>query len=39
MQELERKGLIGHRRSFVTVVDRDGLEESSNGTYSPPKDK
>jgi DNA-binding transcriptional regulator YhcF (GntR family) len=34
LQELERKGLIAHRRSFVTILDREGLEESSNGAYS-----
>ena len=39
LQELERKGLIGHRRSFITILDREGLEERSNGTYSPPSDK
>ncbi len=33
LQELERKGLIAHRRSFIAIVDREGLEESSNGTY------
>jgi CRP-like cAMP-binding protein len=36
LQELERKGLIAHRRSVISIVDRDGLEHSSNGTYSPP---
>jgi CRP-like cAMP-binding protein len=34
--ELERKGLIAHRRSFVTILDREGLEEGSNGAYSGP---
>ena len=38
LQELERKGLIAHRRSVITIVDREGLEHSSNGTYSPPND-
>jgi len=38
LQELERKGLIGHRRSFITIIDRGGLEKRSNGTYSPPSD-
>jgi CRP-like cAMP-binding protein len=38
LQELERKGLIGHRRSFITIIDREGLEESCNGAYSPPND-
>jgi CRP-like cAMP-binding protein len=34
LQELERKGLIAHRRSLVTVLDREGLELASNGAYS-----
>jgi CRP-like cAMP-binding protein len=34
LQELERKGLIAHRRAFVTILDREGLEEGSNGAYS-----
>jgi hypothetical protein len=38
LQELERKGLIGHRRSFITIMDREGLEERSNGTYTRPTD-
>jgi hypothetical protein len=38
MQELERKGLIAHRRSHVTIVDREGLEEGCNGAYSLPND-
>jgi CRP-like cAMP-binding protein len=38
LQELERKGLIAHRRSVLTIADRDGLEHSTNGTYSPPND-
>jgi CRP-like cAMP-binding protein len=38
LQELERKGLINHRRSMITIADRDGLEHSSNGTYSAPND-
>jgi CRP-like cAMP-binding protein len=36
--ELERKGLILHRRSIVIITDREGLEESTNGTYLPPND-
>jgi CRP-like cAMP-binding protein len=39
LQELERKGLIAHRRSVITIVDRDALEHSSNGTYSRPSDR
>ena len=37
LQELERSALIAHRRGFVTILDRKGLEEQSNGTYTPPK--
>jgi CRP-like cAMP-binding protein len=37
LQELERTALIAHRRGFVTILDRKGLEEQSNGTYTPPK--
>ncbi len=39
LQELERTGLIAHRRGFVTILDREGLEEISNGIYSPPRGK
>jgi hypothetical protein len=35
LQELERKGLIAHRRSLITILDREGLEESCNGAYTP----
>ena len=38
LQELERKGLIAHRRTVITIADREGLEESSNGSYLPPND-
>ena len=38
LQELERKGLIVHRRSVIIITDREGLEESSNGSYLPPND-
>lgn len=34
LQELERRGLIAHRRSLVTILDREGLEKGSNGAYS-----
>ena len=37
LQELERKGMIAHRRSVITIIDREGLEHSSNGTYTPLK--
>jgi hypothetical protein len=30
--------MITHRRSVITIVDREGLEHSSNGTYSAPND-
>jgi CRP-like cAMP-binding protein len=36
LKELERKGLIAHRRSIITIADREGLEQNSNGAYSPP---
>lgn len=36
LQALERRGLIAHRRSFITITDREGLLEGSNGSYSPP---
>ena len=35
LQELERRGLIAHRRSVITIIDRGGLEHGSNGTYTP----
>jgi hypothetical protein len=34
LQELERKGLIAHRRSLVTILDREGLEQGSKSAYS-----
>jgi CRP-like cAMP-binding protein len=39
IQELERGGLISHRRGMVTILDREGLEKHSNGTYIPPNNK
>ena len=39
LQELERKGMIAHRRSVITIIDREGLEHSSNGTYSSHNDR
>ena len=36
IQELERRGWITHRRGVVVVIDREGLEKSSNGAYVPP---
>lgn len=38
LRELERKALITHQRALVTIVDREGLEHSTNGTYSPSND-
>ncbi len=34
---LERTGLIHASRGTITVVDREGLEESSNGAYGTPE--
>ena len=36
IQELEREGLISRRRGKVILIDRDGLEKLSKGTYAPP---
>jgi CRP-like cAMP-binding protein len=38
IQELERSGLVAHKRGFITILDREGLEKHSNGTYFPPED-
>lgn len=39
LQELERKGLISHARALVTILDREGLEEATDGSYvRPPED-
>ncbi len=35
LQGLERTGLIAHRRGVITILDREALEKSSNGTYFP----
>lgn len=35
LQELERTGLVIHKRGSITIIDREGLVEHSNGTYSP----
>jgi CRP-like cAMP-binding protein len=37
LHELERKGLIESRRSFIAIMDREGLEESCNGIYLRPE--
>jgi CRP-like cAMP-binding protein len=34
---LERTGLIQADRGIITIVDREGLEESSNGAYGAPE--
>lgn len=36
LQGLEHAGLIAHRRGAITILDREGLEESANGAYFPP---
>jgi CRP-like cAMP-binding protein len=36
LQELERTGLIAHRRGVITILQREALEESSNGAYVSP---
>jgi Mn-dependent DtxR family transcriptional regulator len=36
LQQLERKGLIAHRRSGIAVLDCHGLLHSSNGASTPP---
>lgn len=33
LQGLEHSGLITHRRGVITILDREALQESSNGTY------
>jgi hypothetical protein len=38
VQALEKAGLITARRSHITIVDRKGLEKSSNGIYVQPED-
>ena len=35
LQELERTGLISHKRGKITILDRMALETSSNDTYFP----
>ena len=35
LQELERGGWVSTRRGIVTVMDRNGLIELSNGAYNP----
>ena len=38
LRELERTGLIAHRRGVITILEREALEESSNGAYVPHND-
>jgi CRP-like cAMP-binding protein len=38
LQQLERVGLITHRRGVIAILDRKALEERSNGAYFPPND-
>jgi CRP-like cAMP-binding protein len=37
LHELESSGLISTKRGCVTVLDRDGLEESTGGLYGMPE--
>jgi CRP-like cAMP-binding protein len=39
LQGLERTGFIAHKRGVITILDREALEKSSNGTYVRPNDK
>jgi CRP-like cAMP-binding protein len=39
LQELERRGWLTHRRGIVSIIDRDGLVQASNGAYVAPNDK
>jgi CRP-like cAMP-binding protein len=38
LQQLERVGLITHRRGVIAILDRKALEDRSNGTYFRPND-
>jgi CRP-like cAMP-binding protein len=35
LHELEQKGLIFRNRGIILILDREGLEKQSNGTYVP----
>jgi CRP-like cAMP-binding protein len=35
--EIERRGLISHKRGVVTIIDRNGLVKASNGSYVAPQ--
>ena len=34
IQELERSGLIARKRGHIFILDREGLEQMTNGTYA-----
>ena len=36
IRQLERMGLISHRRGVTTILDREALEKSANGAYVAP---
>lgn len=38
LQQLERVGLVTHRRGVIAIIDRKALEDRSNGTYFHPND-
>lgn len=33
IRELERAGLVARKRGHIVIIDREGLEKMSNGTY------
>jgi CRP-like cAMP-binding protein len=35
IQELEHQGVIARKRGRIVIVDREALENLSNGTYLP----
>jgi CRP-like cAMP-binding protein len=39
IEALERSDLIAHRRGIITILDREALKKSSNGSYVPQNDK
>lgn len=39
VQELERRGWITNTRGVISILDRKGLEKTSNGAYVPPNAK
>jgi hypothetical protein len=38
LQKLDGKGLIAHRRSYITIVDREGLVEGLQWRLHPPSE-